>query len=65
MLEAMKSIAESRSRERMMKESRYASETLRFRLVSKDESVQFSATSEPTDRPAYQRRKASQGKGDL
>lgn len=65
MLEAMQSIAESRSRERMMKESRYSSEKLRFRLASKDESVRFSAATEPTDRPAYLRRKASQGKGDL
>ena len=65
MLEAMKSIAESRSRERMMKESMYSSGKLRSRLVAKDEDVQFSVAMESVDKPAYLRRKPSQGKGDV
>jgi Ca-activated chloride channel family protein len=65
MLEAMKSIADSRSRERLMKESMYSSGKLRSRLVAKDEDVQFSAAMESIDRPSYLRRKPSQGKGDV
>ena len=65
MLEAMKSIADSRSRERMMKESMYSSGKLRSRLVAKDEDAQFSAAMESIDKPAYLRRKPSQGKGDV
>ncbi len=61
----MKSIAESRSRERMMKESRYSSEKLRYRPAPKAEDVQFSAATESIDKPAYLRRKSSQGKGDV
>ena len=63
MLEAMKAIASSRSRERMMKESMYSSTKLRSRLVAKDEDIQFSAAMESIDQPAYLRRKPSQGKG--
>ena len=65
MLQAMKGIAESRSRERMMKEAMYSSGKLRSRLVALDEGVQFSAAEEGTSAPAYLRRKPSQGKGDL
>ena len=65
MLGAMKSIADSRSRERMMKESMYSSGKLRSRLVAKEEDVQFSVASEAIDRPAYLRRKRSQGKADV
>ena len=65
MLEAMKSIAESRSRERMMKESMYSSGKLRSRLVAKDEDAPFSVAMESIDKPAYLRRKPSQGKGDV
>ena len=65
MLEAMKSLADSRSRERMMKESMYSSGKLRSRLVAKDEDVQFCAAMESIDKPAYLRRKPSQGKADV
>ena len=65
LLEAMKSIADSRSRERMMKESMYSSRKLRSRLVAKEEDVQFSVASESIDKPAYLRRKPSQGKADV
>jgi len=65
MLEAMKSIAESRSRERIMKESMYSSGKLRSRLVAKDEDIQFSVAMESIDKPAYLRRKPAQGKGDV
>jgi Ca-activated chloride channel family protein len=63
LLEAMKSIAGSRSRERMMKESMYSSSRLRSRLVAKDEDIQFSVAAEAFDRPSYLRRKPAQGKG--
>jgi len=65
MLEAMKSIAESRSRERMMKESMYSSSKLRNRLVAKTEEEWFSAAMEGTEKPSYLRRKPAQGKGDV
>lgn len=65
MVDAMKSIADSRSRERMLKESMYSSSKLRSRLVAKDEDVQFSAAMESIDKPAYLRRKPSQGKADV
>ena len=65
MLEAMKSLADSRSRERMMKESMYSSGKLRSRLVAKDEDTQFCAAMESIDKPAYLRRKPSQGKADV
>ena len=64
-LAAMKEIAESRSRERMMKESMYSASKLRNRLSAKDEDVSFSVASESIERPAYLRRKPSQGKGDV
>ncbi len=64
-LAAMKEIAESRSRERMMKESMYSASKLRSRLSAKDEDVSFSVASESIERPAYLRRKPSQGKGDV
>lgn len=65
MLEAMKRIAESRSRERLMKESTYSSARLSSRLVSKDEGESFSAAMESIEVPAYLRRKVEQGKGDV
>jgi len=65
MLEAMKSLAESRLRERMMKESMYSSGKLRSRLVVKDEYAQFSVAMESVDKPAYLRRKPSQGNSDV
>jgi Ca-activated chloride channel family protein len=65
MLQAMKGIAESRSRDRMMKEAMYSSGKLRSRLVAQDEAVQFCAESESQSVPAYLRRKPSQGKGDV
>jgi Ca-activated chloride channel family protein len=64
-LAAMKEIAESRSRERMMKESMYSASKLRSRLSAKDEGVSFSVAEESIERPAYLRRKPSQGKGDV
>ena len=65
MLQAMKGIAEGRSRERMMKEAMYSSGKLRSRLVAKDESLLFSVAEESLSVPAYLRRKPSQGKGDV
>jgi len=64
MLEAMKSIAAGRERERMMKEAVYSSSKLRSRLSAKDEGVDFCAE-EVRAGPAYLRRKSSQGKGDV
>ncbi len=63
LLDAMKSLAEGRSRERMMKELIYSSTKLRSRLVAKDEGIQFCASMESADRPSYLRRKPAQGKG--
>lgn len=62
MLEAMRSIAASRERERAMKEMMYSSSKLRSRLAAKDESLRFCA-SEGMSAPAYLRRKPEQGKG--
>lgn len=64
MLEAMRSIAASRERERAMKEMMYSSSKLRNRLAAKDESLRFCA-SEAVTAPAYLRRKPSQGKGEV
>ena len=64
-LAEMKEIAESRSRERMMKESMYSASKFRNRLSSKDEDVSFSVALESIERPAYLRRKPSQSKGDV
>jgi Ca-activated chloride channel homolog len=64
-LAAMKEIAQSRSRERMMKESMYSASKFRSRLSSRDEDVSFSAASDSIERPAYLRRKPLQGKGDM
>lgn len=64
-LAAMKEIADSRSRERMMKESMYSASKLRSRLSAKDEDIRFSVAEESIERPAYLRRKPSQGKGDV
>jgi len=65
MLTAMQEIARGRQRERMMKESMYSSSKLRSRLVAKDEDGEFCAEAELTEKPAYLRRKPSQGKGGL
>ena len=64
-LAAMKEIAESRSRERMMKESMYSASKLRSRLSAKDEDISFSMAAESIERPAYLRRKPAQGKGEV
>ena len=64
MLEAMRSIAANRERERAMKEMMYSSSKLRSRLAAKDEGLKFCA-SEAMSAPAYLRRKPSQGKGDV
>ncbi len=63
-LEAMRSIAAGRERERAMKEMMYSSSKLRSRLAAKDESVAFSLA-EGASVPAYLRRKPAQGKGDV
>jgi len=65
MLAAMQSTARGRERERMMKESMYSSSRLRSRLVAKNESAGSATAQEQIDLPAYLRRKASQGKGDM
>ena len=65
MLQSMRSIADSRSRERLMKESMYSSGKLRSRLVAKNEEAQFSALMESAGRPSYLRRKPAQGKGEV
>ena len=61
-LEAMAVLAQSRSRERMMKEAMYSSSKLSNRLTAKDE-VAFSVVADAG--PAYLRRKRQQGKGEL
>lgn len=63
-LEAMRSIAAGRERERAMKEMMYSSSKLRSRLAAKDEDVAFSLA-EGASVPAYLRRKPAQGKGDV
>jgi Ca-activated chloride channel family protein len=63
-LEAMRSIAAERERERAMKEMMYSSSKLRRRLAAKDESVAF-CSAESASAPAYLRRKPAQGKGDV
>ena len=63
-LAAMTEIAQSRSRERMMKEALYSSTKFRSRLSAKDEDLQFSVARESVAGPAYLRRKSSQGKGE-
>jgi Ca-activated chloride channel family protein len=60
-LAAMRSIADSRERERAMKEMMYSSARLRDRLASRDEAMQFSIAAD-VDVPAFLRRKAMQGK---
>mgnify|MGYP000296476125 CR=1 FL=1 len=65
MLQAMESIAKSRSRERMMKETRYSASRLHSRLSAKHESLEVRAIQDGIEIPSYLRRKASQGKGDL
>lgn len=62
-LEAMRSIAAGRERERTMKEMMYSSGKLRSRLAAKDESVAFSVA-DGVSVQAYLRRKPTQGKGE-
>lgn len=61
-LEAMAALAQSRSRERMMKEAMYSSARLCTRLSAKDE-VAFSVVADAG--PAYLRRKRQQSKGNI
>lgn len=62
-MEAMKAIADSRSRERMAKESMYSSEKFINRLASKQERMTLGEPPDDTELPAFLRRKADQGKG--
>ena len=62
-LEAMRSIAATRERARMMKEAMYSSGKLRSRLAGKDEEVHLSV--DDVGLPAYLRRKVVQGKGHV
>lgn len=61
-LAAMKDIADTRSRERMMKETLYSSSKLRSRLSTKDEAVSLYDKAAEGELPAYLRRKVAQGK---
>jgi Ca-activated chloride channel family protein len=63
-LEAMRSIAARRERERAMKEMMYSSSKLRSRLAMQVESAASDADAGASV-PAYLRRKAAQGKADL
>lgn len=65
MLAAMAQIAQGRERERMVKEATYSELALATRLAAKDEGAAFLAAEEAHGRPAYLRRKRTQGKGDL
>ncbi len=60
-MQAMRGVASSRSRERMMKESFFSSRKLSARLAAKNEQA---ANPEGTDEPAFLRRKSLQGKRD-
>ncbi len=62
-LESMKQIAASRSRERLSKEALYSASSMNYRLSAKDEQIHFSLADESTSKPSYLRRKPSQGKG--
>ena len=61
-LAAMAGVAQGRSRERMMKETRYSSAKLSARLAAKDEHDTISFCESAS---SYLRRKPLQGKGDL
>jgi Ca-activated chloride channel family protein len=63
MLAAMAALAASRSRDRTMKESMYASIRLSTRLTPKEENVDFQAEADSIAMPAFLRRKTEQGKG--
>lgn len=63
-LEAMRSIASSRERERAMKEMMYSSGKLRSRLAARDEGAAY-CLADALEVPAYLRRKPAQGKGEL
>lgn len=62
-LAAMRSIADSRERDRAMKEMLYSASALRDRLASKNEGVLLSVADE-LEIPAFLRRKTLQGKAD-
>jgi Ca-activated chloride channel family protein len=64
-LAAMRAVAESRERERTMKELYFSSSKLRSRLSDKAEQSHYSQAAESIDVPAYLRRKPAQGKGDF
>jgi hypothetical protein len=60
----MRAIAGGRERERAMKEMLYASGKLRSRLAAKEEGAALHLA-DAAHAPAYLRRKASQGKGEV
>jgi hypothetical protein len=62
-LDSMKQIAASRSRERLSKEALYSASSMNHRLSEKDAQIHFSLADESTSKPSYLRRKPSQGKG--
>lgn len=62
-LESMKLIAASRSRERLRKEALYSAVNMNVRLSRKDEGLRFFIHAESNSGPSYLRRKASQGNG--
>ena len=64
MLGSMHGIAQSRSRERMMKESMYSATRLHSRLADKSETADLLSVQESICQPAYLRRKSTQGKAD-
>lgn len=64
-LEAMRSVAESRDRDRSMKAMYFSSSRFRSRLSDKAEGTDYSAAAESSSVPSYLRRKPSQGKGDV
>lgn len=64
MLGSMHGIAQSRSRERMMKESMYSATRLHSRLADKLETADLLSVQESISQPAYLRRKSTQGKAD-
>jgi Ca-activated chloride channel family protein len=60
-VEAIRTVARSRSRERFMKEALYSSNRFSARLAEKDETVGLAET----EKPAYLRRKMSSGKAEF
>lgn len=64
-LAAMRQLAEGRSQERMMKEALYTAAHLQTRLSARDEGILSWADAESGERPAFLRRKRSQGTGEV